>query len=69
MDHDRNSRRSTYGSEKMEDALKWYQEQSDAMFRYNLTGNMGATMAVVTALSLDGGRRAREALEAWKREQ
>jgi len=49
---------------QLEAALKWYGEKAEAMERYAAAEPPKATMmmAVVTELSLDGGKRASKAL-------
>ena len=48
---------------KLSEALGWYQEQTEALARHLSKINQpDAVMACVTTLSLDGGKRAREAL-------
>lgn len=42
--------------------LEWYQEQAASLARYAEEQNTDAMMAVVTSLSLDGGKRAAEAI-------
>jgi hypothetical protein len=47
----------------MAKALEWYGEQAEAAARHTIVINPKALEAVVTCLSLDGGGRARSALQ------
>jgi hypothetical protein len=48
----------------MKNALEWYQEQAEAAARHSIQVNTEALMAIVQALALDAGSRAKTALTA-----
>jgi hypothetical protein len=48
----------------MKNALEWYQEQAEAAARHSIQVNTEALMAIVQALALDEGSRAKTALTA-----
>lgn len=51
--------------DRMAEALSWYSEQASAATKYlDDPSKAMALLAVLTALALDGGSRARTALEA-----